>query len=45
MLPVALVGPDLGDLEAALQTELSEILAQVEEELVARRLLVGVSAG
>lgn len=38
-------GGDLGDLEVALQVEVNEILAQVEEELVARRLLVGLSQG
>jgi len=34
-------GPDLADLEGRLQAALDEVLARADEELVARRLLVG----
>ena len=39
------VGPDLADLEGRLQTVLDEILARADEELEARRLLVGGPGG
>ena len=38
-------GPDLADLETRLQAELDEILARADEELSARRLLVGGPGG
>ena len=38
-------GPDLADLEARLQASLDELLARADEELEARRLLVGGPGG